>query len=374
MHYKPFQNEFYPTISLDEILQFLSSYHYAILDSKNRTNIYNWDKDWFEFKSEKDLDMFYIFLKLYYESAIDLEINALWNDNQRINQELSKKLKKYLQVDNRDIISKVLLKTKKQYDIRGIFEDWNEISKYIKTYDWFYLSLRINSSSFLHLLFRKITQYKWYDNLNKKLIINELYENISKKIDNDKNSSKRIEIFYDFDDYLENNRLVFPLLKELEENKNLVIDKIILKENYIHFYLEKFIDFKKDIILKISEKIIEKEVIKVEYKNETFYINNEEIPFDSKDTKIFHLYRFIFDAYNQYERNHLNYEQLEKYFEKNWQNYLKIKKDFFKNYDSKIRKDLQTKNKYIKEKFNIEEFIGIGKSWIWCQYYTPEKN
>jgi len=373
MHYKSFQNEFYPTISLDEILQFLSTYHYIILDSKNRTKIYDY-WEWFEFKNTNNIDMFYIFLKLYYESAIDLHVTGFWNENGKKNKELEKTLKQYIDENTSGIVSNVLLKIKKSYDIGWIFEDWKFISSKINKWDSFDIELRINSLNFFHLLFRKITQYKWYSDLNKKLIINELYENISKKIDNDKNSSKRIEIFYEFDNYLENNRLIFPLLKELEENKNLVIDKVVLKENYIHFYLEKFINFKKEVITELSEKIIKKDIIKFEYKNDEFYINNEAIYFDNKNTKIFHLYRFIFDAYIKFNKNHLSYIELEKFFDENSANYLKIKRDFFINYDSKIRKDLQTKNKDIQEKFWIEKFIGIDKSWIWCHYYHPEKS
>lgn len=373
MHYEIFENESFPTISLNEVLTFIYSINWFEINSSKKTQyIMYWD--WFEFKSEKDLKLFYIFLKLYFESAIDLALKEIWNDNNIINNGLKEKLNEYLLKDDRDILTKIIFKIDKEYDFEWFFYNWEEISKIIKKHDWFDISLHINWYSLLYLLFRKITQYKWYSDLNKKLIINELYENISKKIDNDKNSSKRIEIFYEFDNYLENNRLIFPLLKELEENKNLVIDKVVLKENYIHFYLEKFINFKKEVITELSEKIIKKDIIKFEYKNDEFYINNEAIYFDNKNTKIFHLYRFIFDAYIKFNKNHLSYIELEKFFDENSANYLKIKRDFFINYDSKIRKDLQTKNKDIQEKFWIEKFIGIDKSWIWCHYYHPEKS
>lgn len=372
MDYKPFENEYFPTISLDEILTFIYNVNWFEINSSKKTQyIIYWD--WFEFKSEKDLSLFYILLKLYFESAIDLGLKEIWNDNNIINKELKTKIDSYLIKDNRDLISKTIFKIDKEFDIRWIFYDWEDISKIIKKHDWFDISLFIKWYSFFYLLFRKITQYKWYDDLNKNKIINELYENISKKINGEINYSTKIEIFYEFDNYLENNRLIFPLLKELEENKNLVINKVILKENYIHFYLEKFIDFKKEVILEVSEKIIKKDVIKFEYKNEAFYINNEKIPFDSKNTKIFHLYRFIFDAYKKFNKNHLSYVELEKFFDENWEKYLKIKRDFFINYDSKIRKSLQDKNKYIKQNFGIDTFIGIDKSWIGCHYYHSEK-
>lgn len=373
MHYQSSQNNDSSTISLDETLKFLDALDgFEIVSTKKTQYIMHWE--WFEFKSEKDLDLFQLFLKLHLESIISLSLKQVWNDNLINNPSLKKELDKYIIKDDRDIISRTFFKLQKEYDFELIYDNWESISQLIKRHDWFDISLHINWYSLLYLLFRKITQYKWYSDLNKKLIINELYENISKKIDNDKNSSKRIEIFYEFDNYLENNRLIFPLLKELEENKNLVIDKVVLKENYIHFYLEKFINFKKEVITELSEKIIKKDIIKFEYKNDEFYINNEAIYFDSKNTKIFHLYRFIFDAYIKFNKNHLSYIELEKFFDENSANYLKIKRDFFINYDSKIRKDLQTKNKDIQEKFWIEKFIGIDKSWIWCHYYHPEKS
>lgn len=372
MHYKTFQNNYSPIISLDETLKFIYALDgFEIASNKKTQYIMHWE--WFEFKSERDLDLFQLFLKLYLNSTINLSLRQIWNDNWINNPSLEKELNKYIKEDDRDIISRTIFKLQKEYDFELIYENWESISQLIKKHDGFDISLWVNGIYFFDLFFINITQYKWYDDLNKNKIINELFENISKKINGEINYSKQIEIFYEFDNYLENSRLVFPLLKELEDNKNLTIDKVVLKENYIHFYLEKFIDFKKEIIIEVSEKIIKKDVIKVEYKNDSFYINNEEIPFDSKDTKIFHLYRFIFDAYNHHEKNHLNYEQLEKYFDENWQNYLEIKRDFFKNYDSKIRRSLQDKNKDIKQKFGLEIFIGIGKSWIWCQYYNPEK-
>ncbi len=379
MYYNPFQNNYSQIISLDETLKFIYALDgFEIVSTKKTQYIMHWE--WFEFKSEKDLDLFQLFIKLHLESIISLSLKQVWNDNLINNPSLKKELDKYIKKDERNIILRIFFKLQKEYDFELIYENWENISQLIKKHDGFDISLWVNGIYFFDLFFINITQYKWYDDLNKNKIINELFENISKKINWEINYSKQIEIFYEFDNYLENNRVIFPLLKELEENKNLVISKVILKENYIHFYLEKFIDFKKEVLLEVSKKIIKKEIIKVEYKNKIIKINNDEIEFLKdkhwiyKESKIYNLYKIIFDSFDYYKKFKVSFEELQTIFDLNIYN--ELKKEYFTwmNYDNFIRKDLQTKNKLIKEKFNIETFIGIDKNWIWCQYYNSEKS
>lgn len=377
MYYKTFKNEFYPKTSLDEILTFINYLNWFEINSNKITKYISfWE--WFEFKSGNDLKIFEIFIKLHLESVINLWLREIWNDNQIINNELKERLEYHIQDDFRYKLSKIFFKIKKEYDLQSIFYDWNKLSKLIKKHDWFNISIEINWYSFLDLLFRKITEYKWYEKINKKNIVSELYEILAKKINNETNLNKEIELFFDFEDYLENKILIFPLLKELEENKNIKINKLIIKENYIYFYLDKFINFKKEIILNVSENI-NKWVLTIEYKENNIFINWVEIEFQKNkewiknETKIYNLYKIIFDSFNYHKKNKVSFEDVKKVFHP--KKYKEIKEYYFDwmNYDNFIRKDLQIKNKLIKEKFNIETFIGIDKGWIWCYYYNPEK-
>lgn len=370
MHYQVFQNESYPTIPLDEILKFIYYINWFEINSSKKTQ-YTMYWEWFEFKSEYDLELFNIFLKLYLEFAIDLEMKEIWNDNQIINKNLKWELDKYWIEDSREKFTKILLKQNKKYDLLSIFHNWEHISNLIKKHDWFDISLSINWNTFLNLFFRKITQYKGYNNINKNKIINELYENISNKLDWDINSSNKIEIFYTFENYLENSLLVFPLLKELEINWNLKISSIVIKQNYIYFYLENFIDFKKNIILKVSEKIIKNDTTTFEYKNNIFYINNEEVYFKSNSTKIFDLFRLIFDAFIGLKSNNISIVEFIDFYKENKKKYKNLSINDIKDTE-KVRINIKDKCSQIEKKGNIKQFIGTSENYIQCKYFKPE--
>lgn len=378
MHYKTSTINFYPSASLDEILTFIYFINWFEINSNKKTQYISfWE--WFEFKSENDLKLFEIFLKLHLEWVINLTLREIWNDNQIINKELKEELKYHIQEDFRDKISKMLFRLGNEYDLHSIFYNWEEISKLIKKHDWFDISIEINWYSFLYLFFRKITEYKWYEKINKRNIINELFEIISKKINHEINLNKEIEIFFELDDYLENKILVLPLLKELEENKNIKINKIIIKDDYIYFYLDKFTNFKKEVIFEVAENINKSKIL-VDYKDNKIFINNEEIFFQKdknwiyKESKIYNLYKIIFDSFDYHKTNKVTYQEIQLVFD--LKKYNEIKKEYFiwDNYDKYIRKDLQEKNKNILEKFDLDTFIGIDKRWIWCEYYKPEKD
>lgn len=371
MQYKPLKNEFDISITLDQILKFIYSNNQLEINSKKRTSYIDLG-EWFEFKSKLELDLFKTFLNLYLESAIDLKIDWIWNDNQIENKELKLELNKYIFEDDRNFLIRKLFKIETEYNYLEIYDNWEEISKIIKKHDWFDISIIVRWFEFFDLFFRKITEYKWYEDLNKSKVINNLFENISNKLAWEINSSKEIEIFYELDNYLENNRLIFPLLKELEKSNNLVINKIILKNNYLFFYLDKFIDFKKSLIQEKLKNIIKENKIIVEYKNDSFYINNEEIKFKSKKSKIYNLYKIIFDTFNYYKKSNISYEEIQNVFDLN--KYEKIEKDFFSwlKYDENIRKDLEIKNKEIEKKYNLADFIGCDKAWIQCQSYKSD--
>lgn len=316
MQYTPLKNEFDISITLDQILKFIYSNNQLEIDSKKRTSYIDLG-EWFEFKSKLELDLFKTFLNLYLESAIDLKIDWIWNDNQIENKELKSELNKYIFEDDRNFLIRKLLKIEKEYDYLEIYDNWEEISKIIKKHDWFNVSIKIRGFEFFDLFFRKITEYKWYDDLNKDEIIDSLFENISNKLNWEINSSKEIEIFYDFDDYLENNRFVFPILKDLEDNKKLNIENVIIKDNYIHFYLDKFIDFKKDIIKDLKplyERLsFEDWKLKID--------DNILISWKKKGTKIYEIIDIIIDWIKKHQKLELSYDELKIIFSENEEKY-----------------------------------------------------
>lgn len=154
----------------------------------------------------------------------------------------------------------------------------------------------------------------------------------------------------------------------LMDNFDKVFKFFLYKENEILKIIETIWDYENNP-LKLDWKVIfNKSKLNVKYRNWEIFINDNIIKFRSKETKIYNIFKFAFESFKHYESNKVSLPNLEILYLKDIENYPHLSKNDFKEVDKTLRKSIKTKNKSI----GIDDFIGISKSWIECQYYIPE--
>lgn len=212
-----------------------------------------------------------------------------------------------------------------------------------------------------------------------KIFFEKLHSMLSKHYENNKylkeefikllNISNNI-IKIPFDEYFKEKVQFFEYLKYLESKNKLAINKVyqeklISKPHYIVFDIEKYIS-KFETIHLINYEKIENEII-VNFKNNELFIYWNKIKFN-KWSKIWTLYKLVFDYFIENNTNNVSFENLIKYYELNKIDYIFEKTPEFK-YDY-FRRDVEKKN----ESLEIKDFLGINYSWFSCQYFNPEIN
>ncbi len=364
-----------PTTSLDEVLNFIDYYwHKSPIEfTKFCFN------DGVTFKWQRSIEFFKSLLHLHLESAINFDIkweceNEMWNKNKKINDFLNTHIKE----ESWFLARLINWESYKYYDIFSIENDFKYFNDNIRDFDYLRHSITINWYSLLTLLFCKIHKELWYKNIDSKTISKNLFNNIKEQTWWKNSHLGKINIFYHFhNDYMQENRIILPIISELEHKGKVKISNIKLEDEYIYFELDRINDISEKLFIDISEKIvgwkIKPKEINISYIEDSFLINNHEIEFKSKNTKIFHIYNLLFDTINYFKKNHVSFEQLEEMLLKNPEKYSKITTKHLANYDSSLRKSIQEKNKIIYKEHKIETFVGINATWIWCENYMPEK-
>lgn len=374
MHYKLNLN-IEPTTSLDEVLNFIDRYWYkSPIEFKNF-----YFEDGIEFKYKNSLEFFHWLLHLHLESAIDLEIkwnceNEMWRKNKEINNFL----KENIEID---VISPIKLFSStrdKKYSILFIERGIKYFDEHIKYWDYLLFSINIVWYQLLNLLFNKIHHKLGYENIKHRDISQNLYNNILEQTWWKNNFLDKITIFYHFyNDYIKDNRIILPLLSELEEKWKLKIKNIKLEDEYIYFEFDRINDISEKLFIETADEIIKisdsKWDIKLIYAENNFTLNNKHIVFKSKKSKIYQIFLLAFDSFNKYKRNHVSFDEIHSVLLENEERYSTISSKDLANYDSNLRKSIQEKNNLIENEFKIEKLIGINKDWISCEYYIPEE-
>lgn len=292
MDYKIIKNDLWPMITLDQMFYFINLYDLT-LSYKRQFVINKWE--WYEFWKDIYLELFEILMVLHMENVISLRIFDVKNTRFKSNKKLINELKNYTDkeplklpytfIKDNDLLWK--------YSIFSIMHNWDFIKWLIKPYDYFDISVEIKGSPFLNLFFIKITEFKWYNNINKEYIWKILYENIIEQTWWKLNYLWKIELFYRFEeDYMKDKRLILPLLCELEWKWNLRISNIKIDGEYIYFELDKLLDLSEEWFIKTSNDIKFEweiqDIVKIEYTKDWIIINsNKWIPNDSKKSEMF---------------------------------------------------------------------------------------
>ena len=368
MHYD-LKLDIEPTTSLDEILNFITRYWYkwafnfSHLSIDDNLGFQNWDS----------LDFLKSLLHLHLESAIDFEIQW-WVQNTRgiKNKKIDSFLKDKIRVENWLLSVFANRNWYKFYDIYSIELHFDYLRQNIKPYDYLSYSINLKWYQFFTLLFCKIHHELWYKNIDTNTVAKDLYNYIYEQTNHKNNHLWTIKIFYPFyKNYLNDNRLVFPLLSELENDLYIKIKDIEILDEFIYFEIERINHISEKLMCKIASKIPDKwnNTIVAKYIDDSILINWKEIYFKTKNTKIYNLYKIMFDCFEKNKTNKVSYWELITLLARFPQKYPKLKKEYFLDYDQKIRKDIQEKNKNIQI---VDDFIGIDKSWIYCDYYIPE--
>lgn len=320
MDYKVFKNDKRPMVRLDQMLTFINYYDLTI-SYKREDLIIKWQ--WFTFWHKDYLDLFEILMVLHMENVITLIFYDVGNDNWRINKDLVNLLKEC--VLNEWLSTKFIFSNKNnfdwKYDIFEVLSQWDIIKDKIQKYDWFDISVQIKGNPLLNLLFRKITEFIWYSDIDKEYTGRILYNNILEQTWWKFNHLNKIELFYKFeDDYMKEKRLILPLLIELENNWNLLISNIKIDWEYIYFELEKILDISEELFIRVSKDIKfeweKQDILKIEYTKDWVKINsNKWIPNESLKSEIFlrvlSNYFYINSEYNEISISELNSYYLE---------------------------------------------------------------
>lgn len=263
-----------PTTSLEQILRFINHYYYEWeISYNNRLNF----TDIIEFRGDDYMNLFIALLHIHLESAIDLEIkwqesNELW----KINNELKKHLKKYKTSNKWSFLSKFIWE-EEWYSILSILLNWDSIKKDINHWDLISFNITINPNAFFTLLFSKITEELWYKQINREKSSKDLYKFIIDLTWWKVNHYDNIEIFYSFNDFLDNKRLTLPILAELENKWLAKIKNIRLKDNYIYFIIDKITWINEEIIIDIWNRISDTTNPNLKYKVENIAYTDDWI-------------------------------------------------------------------------------------------------
>lgn len=295
-----------PVTTLEQVLKFINNYWYIWPIEFNQLSF----EDWIEFRWINSIDFFEWLLQLHLESAIDLEIKwQLENEFWRINHKLNKFLNNYLK-ESQPLLW-FLTKKSKYYDIILLRQDFHLIKEDIKNFDSIWFNIRVNWRQFLTLLFCKITEYLGYNWMDINKISKMLYKQIIDETSWKSNYLWNIEIFYKFDDYLDNKRLVLPILSELENKWNISINNIKIEKEYIYFKISKVIDISEELFYEVWNQIINvwitksnkwsknETIEKFEYTKDWLLINSKKwTPKDSLKSEIFLrvLSNYFFDS------------------------------------------------------------------------------
>ena len=236
-------------MTLEEILNFISFYWYKNIWEESIS--FN---DVIEFKSKTTLDFFNTLLWLHLESAIKLEIKGqLKSEMGTLNKDLDNHLSHY-RYKNNWILG--LFYKDGHYNIALLHKDWHTVSKSIKWLDAISYDIVIPRYLFFVLLFSKITEYLWYKNIDRVSFSKNLYKNILEETGWKSSFLWEITLFYNFfDDYIENYRLLIPVLVELEKKKKLYISKVMIKDNYIYIGINKLSDLSEEVLVQASTLI-----------------------------------------------------------------------------------------------------------------------
>lgn len=374
MHYK-LNLDIEPNTSLDEILNFIRMYWYKW--PYDFWNLYF--EDGIEFKSKYSLDFFHWLLHLHLENAIDLEIkwdceNEMWRKNKKINIFL----KENKEESSWMLSNLINWKSYKYYNINNIESNIEYFNQHIKYLDYLLFNIRIKWYQLLTLLFNKIHKELWYENINQKKISENLYKNILEQTWWKNNYLNKITIFYNFfNDYIKDNRIILPIISELENKWNLKIKNIKLENEYIYFEFDRINNISEKLFIELAENIVDssntKSKLELKYTENNFILNNKNIDFKAKTSKIYQIFLLVFDTFNKYKKNHVSFDEINNILSKNPEKYFRISSKDLVNYDTALRKNIEEKNKSIEKKHNISELIGINKSWISCGYYNPEE-
>jgi thiol-disulfide isomerase/thioredoxin len=361
--------------TLSEVLNFINKYWYK--KTIEFTSFYF--EDGIEFNYENSLTFFHWLLNLHLERVIDLEIkwsceNEMWRKNKKINLFLKENLETGL-LNFSAITGK---KHKKIYDIIFIERNIEYFKNNILPNDYLLFDIRVYWNRLLELLFQKIHHELGYENIKHRDISQNLYNNILEQTWWKNNFLDKITIFYHFyNDYIKDNRIVLPLLSELEEKWKLKIKNIKLEDEYIFFEFDKINDISENLFIKTVGEIVKipnsKWEVELKYEENNFILNNKYIDFKSQKSKIYQIFLLAFDSFNKYKKNHVNFDEINSVILENSDKYSTISSKDLINYDNSLRKNIEEKNKSIEKSHNVSELIGINKSWILCQYYTPEK-
>jgi hypothetical protein len=108
----------------------------------------------------------------------------------------------------------------------SIYREWGQVKNKPPLDSSFDIKIKINPTRFFDILFIVINQEKDYNKLTNNKIIKELYNDISKKINNELSCEWDINIFEPFDNYVNNKYSIFPVLCELYYSQNIFIKSI----------------------------------------------------------------------------------------------------------------------------------------------------
>ena len=282
-----------PVTSLEEVLLFIRYYGYQ------------WDiwfnllefSDGVEFKSNLTLDFFKALLQLDIENAIRLDIKwQVSNDFWRKNPLLDKELSKYKWKESGFIW--MLNWNNEFYDILNLRMNWDTFKLSVKYPDVIMYDISVRGRHFLTLLFSKITEELWFLDQDREESAKNLYKTIYEKTDNKNNYHDKVELYYKFEDYLDNRRLFVPILSELQEKGSLKIEDIIIRWEYIHFIVSRIIDISEKLFIETSNAINStiqsgniQPIERIEYTKEWVKINWKKwSPADSEKSEVFLLF------------------------------------------------------------------------------------
>lgn len=341
---------------LDKILILIAKHSDIEFWYKKNHLIKYWD--WYEINTKNALLNFKnLYLELFYSDLIFIAVK----DFEASNTILRKIINKHKIGLFGRYTYKINMFRKTFFDTKALFYDKEFLNYFDEHQAFLDFNLFIfTPQNFLYKLFEIVEEELWKWEENEDIVGEKLFLEIDNTLKWKSTYSKEIEIAFIVNKFIKwENRYIYFLLKELEDNHHLKIKKITIKESKIKFIITDLTEINRDLFTNLEEKeetiVTEERKMYSEYVNDKLTIYWSLIKWNST-SKPWELIKLFYKLKKTWEYS-VSYSLMRMYIINNPLEFSKISSTHFSEWQ--IREILRKKNEQI---WNINELKPI-LSW-----------
>lgn len=250
---------------------------------------------------------------------------------------------------------------------QSIYRNWDKFNSKVPKYTVLVWKMRVIPSRFFSTLFTLIYKEKKDSQIKE---VKNLYENILSETEWKTNHEWQINIFYNFEDYIDKKSSIYPILFDLEQKSLLEISHIAIKDWFLHFSLKNLNNLAYDKFeeaYNISKRMIIDYAI---FENGDLYINSEKIDFRKKETsKTYNLLKLFFELQQNTKKQKIKFEELDELYKRKKQKWLWKSKFRYED----LRKTIEDFNDRKDVQKHLSDFIVPNVEWLLCKYTRFQK-